>query len=264
MTGVILMGLGLVLGAGSNVPATPPPTIIHEQVSPFCQAFKNSVRHSVEGILTNDQIIALSKPTFLKLARDWDTPPTAVQGGLPSPNHPIGSSHNSPAVLMEENRLEQIAGALAHNIEIIQKLLNDPQVFPPKSLTSGDRDLIALKQQLETVISEQQKQLNVIYGATDTYSFESLNGRGDPVAGATGASEHNKALNDNNNYFSSGSLMGAGAPKDMNPATSADLQVISSSPYGRFYQAVEVEQNQTKTLESSLASTLMQDASQCR
>ena len=239
---------------------TPLKEIIHLRVSPFCQTFQENVRHAVEGLLVNDQIIAKSKPLFVKMGADWRNGSSTESTGLGNLTSPSQSDHRSAAIQLDNSRLEQLIGSIVHNLQVIDDLLKDPTRFPKDSNSANDKQLAALKLQIQAAADEQRKALNVLSGVVDTYGMEDIYGRGDPIVSSNGqGGGKDKALTGSNSFFDGGPM--ATASDAANPALSDSA--LGNTPFARFYAAVLGNQNAIMARESALAGSLVQAAPSC-
>jgi hypothetical protein len=170
---------------------------------------------------------------------------------------------------MDSQHLEEIIGALTHNLKLIDEQLNDPNRFPKVPKTDADRKLLELKAQLESVAAQQRQTVNFLNGIVDTRNMEALSDRGDPleqlfgIADLSPTAKASPKLQGTNTQF-------AGGPLTQTPDEKMDPQLkvseyssLSSSIFGRFYRIVFLEQGWITSLEQPLAKNVIELAHTC-
>ncbi len=165
----------LVLAASVSTPQSSPPplkTITNARSTPFCSAFENNIKGTVQGLLLNDDLFRRSEPVFQKAARDM------VLGGQLESSfnslHPATVRSDNPRVQLDMNRMNEIVRAVVHNLEAINALLNDAQRFPAAANSDEERRLVHLRDQLLAVAKQQNDELNVLSGTSEQYAFDQL------------------------------------------------------------------------------------------
>jgi len=134
--------------------ATPPKTIIQLHVSPLCTGLRQNIGPAIGKVLQNDKTIADSRPLLRGYAK-------AVASGSLSKD-------------MQISRLERSITPLVKNTAAIEKLLNDPFVFPRVAVTDADRQLLQIRANLEQVVAQQKGALDVLSGFLDTEQLGQL------------------------------------------------------------------------------------------
>jgi len=248
---------GVLNAAPSPAPAQSPlKTITHVHSSPFCTAFTQNVKHGVEGVLTNDSLFKRTEPVFLKAARDM----VAAGASASSFNdlHPASGNADNPSVHLDMARLQEIAGAIARNLETINKILNDPVIFPKSPQTEEDRQLVLLRAQLLAVAKQQNDELNVISGTTDQYMFDTLYNQDVSLGGALSA--NNKAL-PSAGVLQGGPIKGIGDAAD--PAL-VQNGIFMNSSMGAMYSALVQRESTETAMELQLAQKLSEASTGCK
>lgn len=174
LTAVFVLG-ALVALAASPAAAGPAPspsptplkTITHVHVSPLCSGLTKSIRPAVGKVLQSDEIIASSKPLF----HDY------VQAS--------SDSQSKPAEDLAVMRLERLIGPLVANTQKVDRLLNNPYVFPKVARSSDDKQLLKMRAQLQAVNDQQKHALDVISGFVATQQMAELQAQGHEMDAVT-------------------------------------------------------------------------------
>jgi hypothetical protein len=236
--------------------ASPLKTITHVHSSPFCTAFTQNIKHGVEGVLTNDDLFKRTEPVFLKAARDMVM--IGVSGSSFNSLHPATGSADNPSVHLDMARLQEIADAIVRNLETIDRILNDPIIFPKSPKTEEDRQLVQLRAQLLAVAKQQNDELNVISGTTDQYMFDTLYNQDVSLGGALSA---NGKSSPNAGVLQGGPFKGIGGAAD--PALSQN-GLFMNSPMGAMYGALVQRESIETAMESQLAQMLAEASAGCK
>lgn len=138
---------------------TPPPEIYHTVVHPVCSALATKIRPAIGMLLENDQLIGKSPSMFKEY-------------GMAQFNQ--SEAQQSMTVLHMEN----LVTPLANNVLAIQKLLEDPSVFPPAAHNQEDARTLDLKNKLMQSLSDQQAALDIINGFVETQQLASMQHEG--------------------------------------------------------------------------------------
>ncbi len=266
--------LHLVFALAVSVAATPEPlptprTIVHERVTPLCTLFRENIRHAVEAVLANDQAIRASKLMLVSMAHDFISSSNVSTIGFGNLYSPASIDHDTPRMQLDVQHLEQVIGALTHNLKLLEDQLNDPSRFPAVAKNDADRKALEMKAQLEAVAKQQQQTLSVLNGLVDTRNMETVAGRGDPMqilfgtdspGGSTKASDKDMGSND---IFNAGPLTQTPGQK-YDPALSQDdFSMLTNSVFGRFYRIVYLEQGAIANLETPVAKNVVDVGHSC-
>ena len=165
--------------------ATPPKTIIQIHVSPLCTGLRQNIGPAIGKVLQNDKTIADSRP----LLRGY--------------TKAIATSSLSKDLQM--SRLERSITPLVKNTAAIEKLLNDPFIFPKVAVTDADRQLLQIRANLEQVVAQQKGALDVLSGFIDTEQLGQLQLAGKEYQALTSTKEIPKAQG--------GGIQGAQSPQ---------------------------------------------------
>lgn len=266
--------LHLVFIAALSADATPQPsptprTIVHERVTPICTVLRENIGHAIQAVLANDQAIGASKPVLVKMAHDFVSSSNFEAIGLGDLHSSAAIDHDSPKMQLDLSRMEQVVGALTHNLKLIEDQLNDPARFPAVAKTDSDRKALEIKAQLEAVAKQQKQTLNVLEGLIDTRNMETIAGRGDPMEKLFGADDTGNPSSANAKDIGSNAVFNAGPltqtpEQKYDPAlTQDDFSTLTNSLFGRFYRVVYLEQGAIQSLESPLAKNVVETTSTC-
>lgn len=250
-------------------PSPTPRTIVHERVSPICTTLRENIGHAIQAVLANDQAIGASKPVLVKMAHDFVSSSNFSAIGLGDLHSSATIDHDSPKMQLDISHMEQVVGALTHNLQLIEDQLNDPARFPAVAKTESDRKALELKAQLEEVAKQQRQTLDVLEGLIDTRNMETVAGRGDPMATLFGVDSAgsgypaNPKVAGSNATFNGGPLEQTPDQK-YDPALSQDdFSTLTNSLFGRFYRVVYLEQGAIHSLETPLAKNIVETTSTC-
>lgn len=152
--------------AAKPVPtATPLKTIKHVYSSSrLCAGLRRSVGPAIGKILQNDKAIATSRPFLQDFVKSSS----------------LGSDAGRDIAV---ERLENLVTPLVKNTQSIEELLNDP-VYAKKAQNDNDKQLLALREQLETVLAQQKAALDLISGFVDTEQLGELKAAGNDINNA--------------------------------------------------------------------------------
>lgn len=255
--------------------AEPLKTIVNVHSSPACGVVRDSALYITEGLSANNRIIEGSKVVLLRMGSELAPVGTAgtVFDALQAQwgTTPGGTHDTNPSLVMDNQRLRRLADELLHNLSVINVLLNDQARFPSSANVSAEK-MAALKEQLLSVASEQQKNLNLLYGLVDTFSLQDLIAKGDGTQGVINdAGGVQVSHNDQDVSFqdittgpSRGRIGHAVDPTvDTDPAISQKPTDLSNNPMARFYTSVVATQQSTAQNEDVLAKTMADLVATC-
>ncbi|HTZ53826.1 MAG TPA: hypothetical protein VMB20_02090 [Candidatus Acidoferrum sp.] len=154
----------LLTGAAAPGPAptaTPPdyPEIYHTMSRPLCSALATKIQPAVALMIQNDVTIAKSPPLFADYIQ-------------------LSSAGSDSGRDMSVYRLNQLVTPLVQNSLAIQKLLEDPSVFPPAAHSEDDARLIDLKIKMLKALAAQQASLDIINGFVETQQLGEMQHEG--------------------------------------------------------------------------------------
>jgi hypothetical protein len=239
--------LALLLGvtvAASPAPSPAPPeplkVIGSVRSTPFCTALRETIGPAIAGVLSNDDLIASSKPAFATLYHDDVLARSEARAHL------------------DLNRLESLITPIVANVKRVDALL---------ASKPADPKLQAMRDNLQAVLAQQKESLNVISGfiATEQLGELQLGGPPDNWAGALGSKPQTStrpapALAQPptaKNLFSAGVQSGSIGPKD--PRYDAANAGPTYDPFAPLVSQIQAQRLAAQASESA-AAQLITDA----
>ena len=164
LVAIVLAGALAVPAAAATAPAptpTPPdlPEIYHTITRPMCSALATTIRPAIALMMQNDATIAKSPPLF----GDYIT---------------MSAAGSDAGKDMSVHRLNNLVTPLVQNTLAIQKLLEDPSIFPPKPQNDDDKHLLELKDEMLKTLATQQASLDIINGFVETQQLGEMQHEG--------------------------------------------------------------------------------------
>jgi hypothetical protein len=161
---------GIAMAASTPSPTPSPsvfqlPEIYHTVTRPLCSALHSKAAPAIAMIAQNDATIAKSPKFF----QDY----VSAEFNQSDPAKNIALLH-----------LEDLVTPLVTNVLAIQKLLDDPSVFPDNPQTDDDKRKAQLKAQLLQALATQQGALDIINGFVDTQDLADMQHEGFGYIGA--------------------------------------------------------------------------------
>jgi hypothetical protein len=248
----------LLIGATPSPSPTLPPEIYHTVSRPLCSALATKFRPAIAMLIQNDAIIAKS-PALFKNYVDMSA---------------AGSDAGQSMAVMHLNNL---VTPLVQNTLAVQKLLNDPSVFPDKPQSVEDKDMVALKDATLKSLANQQASLDIINGFVETQQLSQMQHEGfgylnsltnggvvgqshqlqTDLMGATPDPSHPQAFDD--------TAIQAGLPP--NPyeidVTTLPGLALGYNPVNNLKAGVEYTQEQNKKDEAPLAKGIIATSKYC-
>lgn len=235
--------------------ATPPKTIIQIHVSPLCTGLRQNIGPAIGKVLQNDKTIAESRP----LLRGYGK---AVASG-------------SIAKDLQMSRLERTITPLVKNTAAIEKLLNDPFVFPKVAVTDADRQLLQIRANLQQVVAQQKAALDVLSGFIDTEQLGQLQLAGKEYQNLTASHEMTNVQGSAGAQSARqiaptpppSGVLNAGVPNTPGQAADPRLQetgnVVGHNPLDVFDQAIAQYQAQLQASEGQAADLVVKALPLC-
>ena len=223
---------------------SPPPTIIRIKSTPFCQVFRDNILSAVNGLRYNDRVIDESKSTLAKWAYDSVQEDPRIDGA---------------GLEMDHYQLGQLVFQVAHNLQHIYALLNDPDRIPNNPRSDADRDLSEMRASLEYIAEAQARWLNLLSGTYESAALNDLLSRGNDAA----------------NAVQQGSLptrkLDLGDPVFKNPAGQApliaaaqpDASLIGATQPGRLATVITNDKLDTGKIQDLVAGAVMPGVRRC-
>ncbi|HUN28575.1 MAG TPA: hypothetical protein VMV65_02110 [Alphaproteobacteria bacterium] len=248
----------LLIGATPSPSPTFLPEIYHTISSPICSALKTKFRPAVAMLIQNDATIAKS-PALFKDYIDF----TAA-----------GSDAGQNMAVMH---LENLVQPLVQNTLAIQKMLDDPSIFPDNPQTPEEKALVGLKDATLKSLATQQASIDIINGFVDTQQLAQMQHEG---MGYLASLTNNEQPGQNQQLLTD--LVGAtpdptkpqlydnlalqaGLPPnqyEIDPTTIPGL-ALGYNPVGKLKEGVEWTQAQNKKDEAPLANAIIATSKYC-
>jgi len=276
---MLLLTTTVIAQAAPAPDASPLKTIIRVKSTPLCSTLTSSVFYTIQGLQINDKIIAGSGPILVRMGKELVPDSLAGEkfdqiqaeyGG----SGPAGTHDPNPALLMDNQRLNRLVSGIVHNIAVIDNILNDPKRFPSVANNDEDRKALQLKAELQAVVDQQRKNLNVFSGLDATFNLQVLIAKGDGTQGVINAGGPNGQVSHNDQDVSfqdviSGPERGrVGSPKDptvdTDPAVSQKaLGELANNPMRRFLVGVLLNERATGQAEDALTQDVNATVNEC-
>lgn len=235
--------------------------IVHVISTPFCTALRRNIAPAIGHVLDNDRIIAASQPAFTQFARDH-----------------AAAQHNGSqsAEDLDVLHLENLVGPMVRNVQQTESLLGNTATFPVRPLNNDDKQIVALRSQLLTVLQEQKGVLDLISGLVDTQQMGELQAAGHEYDNALNKPDTRTATGPNGtNTTPSGSpttapdsLVNAGIP-EQNPGNVPDVtklntdSMLANNPILAFPRAVGTYQQRISMREDVAAAGVRKAIPMC-
>ncbi len=237
--------LGVTAAAAPVASPTPaPPTTLkvigNVRSTPFCTALRQTIGPAIASVLSNDELIASSKPAFVTLYRD------DILAGSEARAH------------LDMNRLESLITPIVANVKRIDSLLaskpNDPK-------------LIAMREKLLAVAGQQKESLNVISGFIATEQLGEIQGASTPAnwenSFLLGSAQSSRPAPAANLPPAAGNLLKAGVqnrnPGPREPRYDTKNVGPTYDPFAPFVAQIDQQRATARTAESD-AAVLVNDA----
>lgn len=245
--------------------ATQLPEIYHSISHPLCSALGSKVLPALGMMMEDDKTIAKGPPFFNEYVN------MSVAGS------PSGQD-------MAVNHLESLVGPLVQNTLAIQKLLEDPSVFPSVPQNEDERQLLVIKDQMLQVLAAHQASLDIINGFVQTQQLGELQHEGMGYIGSFTSTGNNQQggsqpsdslLPGGPQKDSSGNalepqgfdnlVLNAGLtpnPYEIDPARIPGL-ALGYNPISNLKTGLEWTQGQSKNAEAHLSKSAIAAAREC-
>jgi hypothetical protein len=206
----------------------------------LCRTLAERVQPAIVGLMKNDRMIDLSVSVLNKTAADT-------------------TSRASTGVDMLQ--LKNVALALNHNVETIDKILDDPAHFPLHATTPDELAADKIKQDLLALLTRQKLVVNALYGTADTRELASMQNEfpeNNPVVNPTAAPllPADQALT---------LISSAGLQNDhvVDLVKVADSSLLGRSLYGQLAGLIILHQRETQPYEAQTADDVREPAAAC-
>jgi hypothetical protein len=201
--------LAAALLAAATPTPSPLPLIYHSVTRPLCSSLETRIRPALAMMIQNDATIDKSLPYFQDYIK----------------RSAEGSDAGRDIAVMH---LESLVTPLVNNTLAVQKLLEDPSVFPAVARSADDQTLIAIKQQMLKTLATQEAALDIINGFVTTQQLSQMQHEGMGYVAALSASGPNGQTN------SAVTDLAGATPDPTHPSQFDDLALnagLSPNPY---------------------------------
>jgi hypothetical protein len=136
----------------------------HTHTKGLCTAVRDRIAPAVLGLMKTDELIGAGHRALIKSGKDEIQPPV-----------PSGVDGMPKAALdLDTAYLERVVQAMAHNLRLIERVLDDPKAFPKNAATDDDRYALLLKAQIQAAADRQNDTLNRINGVLESQGMNSM------------------------------------------------------------------------------------------
>ncbi|HTW85134.1 MAG TPA: hypothetical protein VMD91_13780 [Candidatus Sulfotelmatobacter sp.] len=228
--------------------ATPPPTIGGTHSKGFCDTVRGNVAPAVHGLMNDDALLGAGHRALAKMSHDAVT--------------------STPQALdLDRVYLGKVVLSLAHNVGVIDKLLNDPSRFPKAPATDDDKEAALLQSQLRAARDRQNDALNLVDGLLETEQMGQM--RSDlpsQIQSATGPSNATPlpaSPTDPPNFLDTAGLPDYSPISSFDPRKLATSNTLGNTPYDHILRALDVDQGRIAAAEQALTPTVVAAAYGC-
>lgn len=232
--------------------ATPLKTISHVYSKRLCTALRRSIGPAVGHVLQNDRAMQISRPLFDSFVKNSNT----------------GSQAGTD---MDVMRLERLVDPMVKNTQAIEHLLND-SVYPRHPQSDEDRQVLAMRAQLEVVLAEQKHALDLISGFVDTQNMAELQAAGHEYDSAISGNDTKKNASPPPQpapTAAAAPILNAGVSQQNDPARKYDPRFqntgsdVGYNPLSAFGQQMYVYQQEIQAPESKVSAAIFKAIPQC-
>lgn len=114
----------------------------------YCTLLSKQIAPALLGLMKTDENISAGHRAFAKMSED-------------------ALSRSTGHLMLDRSYLGQVVSAAAHNLELVQRMLN-PKYFPAEPTTDEDKSALELKTLLQAVANQQNTALNILSGTLET------------------------------------------------------------------------------------------------
>ena len=229
--------------------ATPLKEIGRVRATVTCTALKNVAAPTLVGLMKNDDVIGRGHQVVMKMRDDL-------------------KNDSSTALDLDRNYLGTVVRALAHNLEIVNRLLDDPKRFPQTARSEDERQALAMRDQLKAVANSQNDTLNVLDGQLETDLLGQMQSTPalDTMNSVTGPDTRTTPPPSAPTPAPPVYLDVAGVPStdpQFDPRKLDAPGLVGNTAYDKFLQAIEVQQVRVDSSEQIASKTIVKVAPGC-
>jgi hypothetical protein len=165
----------------------------HVRSSTLCTALRHNLFPAVEGLRIDDAMIDRGQAILVRTAKDAaayaaDASLTAGSAGDPFAQEAGANAGSASATgggnagsEMDSFQLGILTQNLAKNLDKVEALLDDPQIFAGTPTSDDQRALAQAKSRLEDVVARQRASLNILSATGETNAANDLKSRRDVI-----------------------------------------------------------------------------------
>jgi len=254
LLGLIAIGATAPVAAQTAPPSPLPlPEIGRTHSKGLCTTVRDRVAPAVLGLMKTDELIGAGHRALIKSGQD-----------LIQPSGPTGDPATPKAALdLDYVYLERVVHAMAHNLQLIKRVLDDPKAFPKNATTDDDRYAQLLKAQIQDAANRQNDTLNRLNGVLESQAMNSMRQDISTQMQSTTKTTGNPG-SPGSGFFDSLSLPGSG-PAPMNGISAvAPANTAGHTIWDELARDVEIEQTRVAHAEQTLTPTVVAVAAGCR
>jgi hypothetical protein len=252
--GMVAIGAATPVAAQTAPPSPLPlPEIGRTHSKGLCTTVRDRVAPAVLGLMKTDELIAAGHRALIKSGQDQ------IQ-----PSAPTGVDRSPKAALdLDRAYLERVVQAMAHNLQLIKRVLDDPKAFPKNAATDDDRYALLLKAQIQDAANRQNDTLNRINGVLESQGMNAM--RQDISTGMQSSTGPTNSMGSPGaGFFDTLSLPGSG-PSPLNGISAVPpSNTAGHTIWDELARDVEIEQTRVAHAEQTLTPTVVAVAAGCR
>jgi hypothetical protein len=255
---LIVCAVVLTAQTPAPAPSTGLPEIGRTRAKGFCTTVRDNVAPSVLGLMKTDDLISAGHRGALKTAEDTRASSSS-------------SAASSAALDLDYAYLRAVAARMAHNLDVLKKLLADEKRFPKTPATDDDKLALLLKAQLQAAIDRQTVALNHVSGIVETVAIGTAMKDVDAnMSGSVGAttpssktpSSGTPAVADQ--FLGATSLPGSGPGAMFQRGSVTPSNAPGQTIWNKLAADIEVQQKSIAGAEQTLTPTVVAAATACR
>ncbi|MEO6990917.1 MAG: hypothetical protein ABI346_08950 [Candidatus Baltobacteraceae bacterium] len=229
--------------------STPLKEIGRVRASVTCTALRAIAAPTLVGLVKNDEVIGRGHQVVMKMRDDL-------------------KNNSSTALDLDRSYMETVVRALAHNLEIVDKLLGDSKRFPRFAKNDDERQALAMRDQLQAVSTSQMAALNVLDGQLETDLLGQMQTTPglDTMKSVIGPETRNTPPPSAATPGPPTYLSVAGLPStdpQFDPRTLGASGLLGNTAYDKFLSAIEVQQVRVDSNEHVASDTIVKLAPGC-
>jgi hypothetical protein len=251
---ITMLACALMLTAQTPAPSsTTLPEIGRTRAKGFCTTVRDSVAPSVLGLMKNDDLVAAGHRGVLKTADD--------------------ARGSSPAALdLDYSYLRAVAARMAHNVDVLKKLLADEKRFPKTPANDDDRFALQLKAQLQAALDRQTVALNHISGLVESVTIgttmkdvdTNMTASTGIAGGTTSKTPSSGTPADADQFLGAASLPGSGPGGMFQRSNVTPSNLPGQTIWNKLALDLEVQQKSIAAAEQTLTPTVVAASAACR